>query len=58
MSAQACLAAARVPIGGQGQAKAGAERDVLPLSQLLSQSLSCRYLVAVAAVVVIMVVVA
>ncbi len=38
MSAQACLAAARVPIGGRGQAKAGAARDVLPLSQSRSQS--------------------
>jgi hypothetical protein len=32
VSAQACLAATRVPIGGRGRAKAGIARDALPLS--------------------------
>ncbi len=48
---QASLAATRVPIGGQGQAKPGIARDMLPLlrlwSQLSSLLSSCCYLVAI-----------
>jgi hypothetical protein len=53
LRAQACLAAARVPVGGRGRAKAGVARDTLPLSRSRSQSSSCRYLVAVAVAVVV-----